>query len=92
MQIPPDVRDLGLLHPTIEVTFGVPAEYFTGKANRRFDTDNAWTSLQDIMVDMGILLDDGVATNNGLKITHPSVVDEGWKTHVVITEALPCGV
>lgn len=85
MQIPPEVRDLGLLHPNIEFTFGVPSEYFTGKANRRWDRDNAITGLLDVFVDMGVLRDDSISCCNGTITIHPAIVDKDWRTHVVLT-------
>ena len=86
MQVPPEVRDLGLIDPAIEVTFGVPAEYLAGKRNRRFDRDNAFTSVVDILIDMGVMADDSVGGGcNGTITIHPAIVDESWRTTVVLT-------
>lgn len=78
MQIPGEVRDLGLLHPDIEFFFTVP--------DGRIDTDNSITTLMDILVKMGVLQDDSVAKNNGTKTIHPARRGDVATTIIKLTD------
>lgn len=63
MQVPGELRDLGLVHPDIDI-------YMT-KTDGRSDKDGALSTLLDIMVKMGILKNDSVAQCNGRITLHP---------------------
>lgn len=79
IQIPGWARDLKLEHPAIEFEFTV--------AHRKFDRDNAVTTLLDLLVKMGVLAQDSVAHCNGLMTIHPAVISDHWLTVVKLTEA-----
>jgi hypothetical protein len=79
VQVPGELRDLKLMHPRIEFFFTV--------AKRKFDRDNAQTTLLDILVKMGTLAGDSVATCNGSMVIHPAVISDHWFTRILLTEA-----
>lgn len=79
MQVPGWARDLKLEHPTIEFRFTV--------AHRKFDRDNAVTTLLDLLVKMGTLAQDSVAHCNGTIIIHPAIISDHWLTTITLTEA-----
>lgn len=78
MQVPAEVRDLGLVHPDIEFFFTVP--------DGRIDTDNSVTTCMDILVKMGVLQNDSVARNNGRKIIHPAQRGPIAKTTIMLID------
>lgn len=64
LQIPGEYRDLKLESPDLHF-------YFTyEKAN--WDTDNAMTTLLDLLVRYGVLKNDNIKSLNGLKVIHPA--------------------
>jgi hypothetical protein len=65
LQIPGEYRDLKLESPDLHF-------YFTyEKAN--WDTDNAMTTLIDLLVQYGVLANDNIRRLNGFKVIHPAV-------------------
>lgn len=64
MQIPGWARDLKLVHPDLHFHFTY------AKAN--WDRDNACTTLMDLMVTMGTLENDNIASSNGTTTIHPA--------------------
>jgi hypothetical protein len=65
IQIPSDARDLKLENPDIGVYF-----YYT-KAN--WDRTNAWQTIEDLLVEYGVLSDDNIRRNNGTITIHPAI-------------------
>lgn len=63
-QIPPDMRDLGLLHPDIEIWFGVTH----GKGDR----DGKEATVLDLLKKYGVIQDDCIAKFNGKVTIHPA--------------------
>ena len=62
---------LPALHPKIDFRMKV--------SNDERDTDNAWTTIQDCLVKVGILADDNIKKNNGKKVLHEAVVDRSME-------------
>jgi hypothetical protein len=76
LQIPVECRDLNLESPDLHF-------YFTyEKAN--WDTDNAMTSLIDLLVQYGVLANDNIRRLNGMKVIHPAVKDKYDGCRIVI--------
>jgi hypothetical protein len=77
MQIPGHIRDLHLESPDIEFIFSYE------RAN--WDRDNAVTTLLDILVQMGTLVDDNIRRCNGRITIHPAI--QGWYdgVNIVVT-------
>jgi hypothetical protein len=78
-QIPPEVRDLQLIHPEIEFWITVP--------QGRSDRDNTVTSCLDLLVLYGVLTNDSIASCNGKITIHPAVRGDIHKTIIKLTES-----
>jgi hypothetical protein len=78
-QIPPEVRDLKLIHPEIEFWITVP--------QGRSDRDNTVTSCLDLLVLYGVLVNDSIASCNGKMTIHPAVRGDIHKTIIKLTES-----
>lgn len=80
MQIPGDVRDLKLESPEIDFYFRYQS------AN--WDRDNAATSLMDLLVNYGVLVNDNIKRSNGRITIHPAEHGEFDGCRVVLTPRL----
>jgi Holliday junction resolvase RusA-like endonuclease len=77
MQVPGPCRDLRLEHPEIDF-------YIKTRSARR-DRDNIVTTLLDVLVRCGVLVDDNVSHSNGRMTIHPAEVCEEDSVRIVIT-------
>lgn len=78
IQIPPDVRDLQLKHPDLDVTFAVT----DGKKDR----DNSLTTIIDLLVRYGVIAQDNIAQFNGTITVHPAIKGAANTTWIVLTD------
>jgi hypothetical protein len=77
MQVPGEFRDLKLVSPQIE--------YFFTYTKANWDRDNAAVTLGDILVQMGVLANDNIASCNGPIVIHPAVRGDYDSCRIVIT-------
>ena len=66
LQIPPEFRNLKLVHPDIEFRIyldGTDKRHLAGRQSS--DKDGHWTTIQDILVSAGVLRDDSIRYCNG---------------------------
>ncbi len=63
-QIEPQFRDLGLLHPDIDLFFSVR----TGGSDR----DGKEATILDLLVKYGVIQNDNISSCNGMVVTHPA--------------------
>jgi len=80
-QIPAEVRDLGLIHPSICLQFYKP------RNAGRFDKDNADVTIMDLLVQYGVLPDDSTKWADGTKTVLPSIPSDEWKTVITLVES-----
>jgi len=64
VQIPSYARDLKLEHPSIDVYF-----YFE---RQNWDRTNAWQTIEDLLVEYGVLANDNIRRANGTIVIHPA--------------------
>ena len=77
MQIPGELRDLKLEHPRIDMFFIVGRE--------DVDVDNIFSTVLDLLVKYGVLVDDNVRHCNGVKKLWPAEFNlNRWETTVIL--------
>lgn len=74
MQIPAELRDLGLVHPDMVVQFMMP--------EGRSDRDNMLVTLLDFLVKYGVIKNDSVASFNGQIVLFPAIPAEDYITKI----------
>lgn len=77
LQIPGEYRDLKLESPHLEWNFTY--------ARANWDLDNAKTTVLDLLVQYGVLMNDNIKRLNGGETTHPAVKGDYDSVRVVIT-------
>ena len=83
LQITGEMRDLKLRHPDVTVEMHSP--------HGRFDRDNFLTALLDILVNMGVIVDDNVSNFNGTMTVLPCVSEDEPYVRIVLRENLANG-
>ncbi len=63
-QIEPQFRDLGLLHPDIDLFFTV--------THGGSDRDGKEATILDLLVKYGVIQNDNISSCNGMVVTHPA--------------------
>ena len=63
-QIPAELRDLGLLHPDVDIFFGV--------THGRADRDGKEATILDLLVKYGVIQGDQISKFNGTVTIHPA--------------------
>ncbi len=78
--IPPEIRDIGLIHPNVSWKFYVP----TGASDR----DGMHTNILDAMKEQGVIVNDSVKWYNGTETILPAEVigKEAWGRAIVTVE------
>lgn len=76
MQIPAEVRDLGLIHPDIRVQFN-------SRSDRR-DRDGLLTVILDLMVKCRVIAGDNIRNCNGTITILPAILGDEDSAHVTI--------
>lgn len=78
-QIPQELRDLKLKHPLMSFKFDVP------KRSDAADRDGKYTTILDILVKTGVLIDDNIRNCNGVHEIMESEITDEHTTTIYIT-------
>jgi len=83
-QIPPEVRNLKLVHPDVTWRFELPKG---SRSHRAWDTDpdNKATALTDLLVSFGVFREDSFRYHNGRKVIEPAEEIDGVVDKVTVT-------
>mgnify|MGYP001574187323 CR=1 FL=1 len=84
MQIPAECRDLNMEHADTTFQFYLPRD---SKHRRAWssDSDNAVTTLWDVLVKYRVIRDDSFKYNNGRKVIEPAILAEDGVEKTIIT-------
>lgn len=79
VQVPGWLRGKKLTHPDVSVTFTVP------KSSTRRDRDGMLTTILDVLVDLGVIKDDCIASFNGKLTVYPAIISDHFKCDIAMS-------